>query len=399
MTLTHEPVGLPESTDYLRLLLVEDDPGDAFLFQELLRETEPDVKISVAPTLADARAALTPDVQCVIVDLSLPDADGLDALREVLAAAPHTAALVLTGLDDAHAGVAAVAAGAQDYLVKQNVDGALLSRAIRYAIERHRADRSEKQLVEARAVERENARLERGLLPVPIFTDAGELGHLTRYRPGRDGTLLGGDFYDTVQTEDGVVHAVVGDVSGHGADEASLGVRLRMAWRTLVLAGHTGEELLRTLDTVLTHERWSEEIFTTLCMVALDPDLRRARVWRAGHPRPLLFTPDGVEALPAEPCGPALGVLPGMEWPAAEVGLGDDWALMVYTDGLIEGLVGDGSARLDLSGLVRLARAAHARGERAAPLVDGLIEEAERLNGAPLSDDLAVLLLSRGGGR
>ncbi|MGI5166426.1 PP2C family protein-serine/threonine phosphatase [Spirillospora sp. CA-253888] len=387
--------GLLEAADCLRLLLVEDDPGDAFLFQELLNEAEPDVEIAVARTLADALAGLSPLVQCVIVDLSLPDARGLDALRQVLNAAPHTAVLVLTGLNDTHVGVEAVAAGAQDYLIKQDVDGALLSRAIRYAIERKRADESERQLVEARVVSRENARLERGLLPVPILDDP-ELGHDARYRPGRDLALLGGDFYDTVQTDDGTVHVVIGDVCGHGADEASLGVRLRMAWRTLVLAGHTGDRLLRTLDTVLTHERWSEEIFTTLCMFAIAPDRRSARIWRAGHPRPLLFDAEGVRPVPDEPRGPALGLLPGMDWPAGELELGDDWALMTYTDGLIEGKIGAGDERLDLDGLLRLAEKAHGRGDRGGVLIDGLIREAERLNGEPLTDDLAVLLLSRG---
>ncbi len=219
-------------TGSLRLLLVEDDPGDAFLFEELLTEVRPGVDITVARTLAEALDAIHPGLNCIIVDLSLPDAQELDALRQVLDHAPDTAVLVLTGLADTHVGVEAVAAGAQDYLVKQDVDGALLSRAISYAIERKRADESEKQLVEARVVARENARLERGLLPVPILKD-GSVRHCTRYRPGRDRALLGGDFHDTVETADGTVHAIIGDVSGHGADEASLGVRLRMAWRTL----------------------------------------------------------------------------------------------------------------------------------------------------------------------
>jgi serine phosphatase RsbU (regulator of sigma subunit) len=377
------------------LLLVEDDPGDAFLFEELLAEAQPGIRITVATTLREALDALRPEIQCVIVDLSLPDAQGLDALHQVRTHAPATAVLVLTGLADAHVGVAAVAAGAQDYLVKQDVDGALLTRAISYAIERKRADESERQLVEARALSRENARLERGLLPVPILGD-GSLRHLTRYRPGRDRALLGGDFHDTVQSGDGTVHAVIGDVSGHGADEASLGVRLRMAWRTLVLAGHTGGRLLSTLDTVLEHERWGEEIFTTLCMFTIAPDRRSARLYRAGHPCPLLFGPGGVTPLPDGPHGPALGLIPGADWPGVDIELGDVWGLMLFTDGLIEGCVGDGAERLDLEGLVELARAAHARGERGDVLVDGLIAEAERLNGDVLSDDLAVLLLSRG---
>jgi serine phosphatase RsbU (regulator of sigma subunit) len=332
----------------------------------------------------------------VLADLSLPDGSGLEMLREVLTMAPRAAVLVLTGLNDAHVGVSAVAAGAQDYLVKQDVDAPLLARAIRYALERKRADESERQLVEARILSQENARLERGLLPVPLIDDE-RLRHHARYQPGRERALLGGDFYDTVQTDDGAVHLVIGDVSGHGADEASLGVRLRMAWRTLVLAGLTGEKLLDTLDTVLSLERWSEEIFTTLCMVTIDSSRRTARMYRAGHPRPLLFSESGVDALPDDQCGPALGLIPGASWPMTPIELGDSWALMLYTDGLIEGYAGEGGERLDTEGLVALTREILGRGTTGAEMIDTLVTEVETLNRGVLTDDLAILMLGRTG--
>jgi serine phosphatase RsbU (regulator of sigma subunit) len=376
------------------LLLIEDDPGDAFLFQEFLDESGLNARITVARSLQEAQQRLSPSVHCVVVDLSLPDAEGLEALEQVLTMAPRAAVLVLTGLADVHVGIAAVAGGAQDYLVKQDVDGPLLARAIRYAIERKRAEETERQLVEARILGRENARLERGLLPVPLIDDE-TLGHYTRYQPGRRQALLGGDFQDTVQTPDGVVHLVVGDVCGHGPDEAALGVCLRMAWRALVLAGHTGQELLETLDTVLIHERATEEIFTTLCTVTIDPARTSARMYRAGHPRPLLLRGTDVVPLPDMACGPALGLLPGLDWPVQEIPLDGDWGLMLYSDGLIEGLVDGGPERLDLEGLIELTGQALRRGETGAVLLDGLIAEAETLNGSELEDDVTILLLSR----
>ena len=378
------------------ILLIEDDPGDAFLVGELLDEGDLDVRMSVARTFADARRLLTTEASgahCVLVDLSLPDADGLDMLREVLTLAPHAAVLVLTGLNDAHMGVSAVAAGAQDYLVKQDVSAPLLARAIRYAIERKRADQSERELTQAQILGIENARIARGLLPVPVLSDP-MLRHHTHYRPGRRRALLGGDFYDTVQSADGTVHVVIGDVSGHGPDEASLGVRLRMAWRTLVLAGHTGAPLLATLDRVLTLERWSEEIFTTLCMISIDPSRRHATMYRAGHPLPLLLTGSSVEALPEEPSGPALGLIPGADWPPVLVRLGDSWSLMLYTDGLIEGSTGEGSERLQTEGLMRIAR--DVRAETDPELIETVVTQVEDLNGGVLTDDLAILLIARG---
>jgi serine phosphatase RsbU (regulator of sigma subunit) len=383
----------------LQLLLIEDDPGDVFLVQEFLEEGDLDVRMQVARNFAEAQRLLDSDasgIQCVLVDLSLPDANGLELLRQVLTLAPRAAVMVLTGLQDAHMGISAVAAGAEDYLVKQEVDAPLLTRAIRYAIERKRADDSERELFETLVLSQENARLERGLLPVPLLDGSG-LRHQTCYRPGRRRALLGGDFYDTVQTPDGAVHVVIGDVCGHGPDEAALGVRLRMAWRTLVLAGHTGEQLLRTMDKVLTLERWTEEIFTTLCMITIEPSRRRATMYRAGHPVPLLFTASGVEALPDEPCGPALGLFPDLGWPECVVELGDSWGLMLYTDGLIEGTIGKGSERLDTHGLVELVRRLREeRGDTGTALIDTLVSAVEELNGGVLTDDLAILLLALG---
>jgi serine phosphatase RsbU (regulator of sigma subunit) len=395
----------PGAEDRIELLLIDDDPADVLSVEKMLAESGMDAGITVAGDLASARRTLPRRTQCILVDLSTPGIDRLEGLRQVLALSESAAVVVLTGLDDAHLGVQAVAAGAEDYLVKQEVDAPLLARAIRYAIERKRSEETERRLVEARILGRENARLERGLLPVPLIDDPS-LRHHTRYRPGRRRALLGGDFYDTVQTEGGAVHLMIGDVAGHGPDEAALGVQLRMAWRTLVLAGHTGEQLLGTLDTVLGHERRSEEIFTTLCMITIAPSRRTARMHLAGHPAPLLFREspgDGlsaaagfeVSALPEYAHGPALGLVPGAEWPTTEIDLGETWSLMLYTDGLIEGRVGEGSDRLGTDGLVELAGVARSRGVTGRSLIDELVGEVERLNGDALTDDLAVLLLSR----
>ncbi|WP_019630083.1 PP2C family protein-serine/threonine phosphatase [Actinomadura atramentaria] len=388
----------PGADAAVELLLIGDDPADAFLVENALADSGLDVRLTVAPDLDGARGRLTRRTRCILVDLSAPGIDRIEALRDVIALSGSTAVVVLTTQDDQDLGVRAVATGAADHLVKQDVDGPLLARAIRYAIERKRAEDTERRLVEARILGRENARLERGLLPVPLIDDR-VLRHHTRYRPGRRRALLGGDFYDTVQTGDGTVHLMIGDVCGHGPDEAALGVQLRMAWRTLVLAGHTGDQLLATLDTVLGHERRSEEIFTTLCQVTVAPSRRTARMHLAGHPAPLLFRegPDGavdVAALPDYAHGPALGLVPGAEWPTTDVDLGEAWSLMLYTDGLIEGRVGAGPDRLGSDGLVRLARAARERGATGRALIDALVAEVEELNGDALTDDLAVLLLS-----
>jgi serine phosphatase RsbU (regulator of sigma subunit) len=371
-------------SEALTLLLVEDDDGDALLVEELLKEAEAPPRIIWVRSLEETKAKLDSKIQCVLVDLSLPDATGLEALETVLGMAPHAAVLVLTGLRDAHVGVAAVQAGAQDYLVKQDVDARLLARAIRYAMERKRADLAQLRLVAAELTAKENSRLESGLLPVPLLhTDA--LEHTTLYLPGSQGSLLAGDFFDTVQTPDGSVHIVVGDVCGHGPDEAALGVAMRIAWRTLVLAGQTGDRQLRTLDALLRAERKTPEIFTTLCVATITPDLRYARMRVVGHPPPVLVRDGVVEVVVGTPSGPPLGIFPDAEWPVIDVPLGDEWAMMLYTDGLIEAAVGERKEEiLGVDGLVGLVR------DHGSIDLDRLISHV-----GTLSDDLAVVLVRR----
>ncbi|MFG2824326.1 PP2C family protein-serine/threonine phosphatase [Kitasatospora sp. NPDC048365] len=406
-----------------RLLVITGPAGECTLYDTLAGETGPGIELHRVPGVAQAldllppapgtgrRAAHQLDFTCILLDLGTPGelppgSDGLDGLRALLARAPYTAVVVLTDAAGTELGAAAVAAGAQDFLIRQETDGPLLARALRYAMERKRADESQRRLVEAELRGQENARLQRHLLPTPLLDGAG-LAFTRRYRPGRRRALLGGDFYDAVRTKDGRVHVVIGDVCGHGPDEAALGVALRIAWRTLVFAGLSGGELLTTLQHVLEHERRSDEIFATLCMVVLAPQesaeapgAEEAELYLAGHPAPLLLAPaERPVLLPSDLAGPALGLLPcdasHAAWPARRLRLHPGWRLMLYTDGLVEGRVGAGSRRLGQDGLIDLIADHQAGGLTRGRLVDSAIAEVEELNGGALADDVAVLLLER----
>jgi serine phosphatase RsbU (regulator of sigma subunit) len=291
--------------------------------------------------------------------------------------------------------VVSVAEGAQDYLVKGQVDGVLLTRALRYAVERKRADEDALRLREVELRQAESARLERGLLPRPLM-ETDRIRVHPFYRPGRHAALIGGDFYDVVQCTPDRVEVIVGDVCGHGADEAALGVMLRVAWRALVLARVPDDAVLPALEQVLISERRLPETFTTVATVRIDLGANRATVRLAGHPPPLLLRNGRVAPVPA-PGGLLLGVAPR---PPRAYDLefdSDDWSLLMYTDGLIEGRVGAGDERLDVPGLVDLVESA-----RDMPLADlpgWLVSRAEGGNGGPLADDVAMLLVSAGGGR
>lgn len=130
-------------TKPIRLLLVEDNPADARLLRELLKEiTTAQFDIDVAVQLSEALSKLRGGAfDLVLTDLSLPDSQGLDAFRELHNAAPTVPVIVLSGVDDETLATSAVREGAQDYLVKNRIDPHLLFRSIRYAIERHAAER------------------------------------------------------------------------------------------------------------------------------------------------------------------------------------------------------------------------------------------------------------------
>jgi serine phosphatase RsbU (regulator of sigma subunit) len=382
----------------MRVLLIEDDDGDALLVDELLLDAGAPFALRRSRTLAEAESELT-DVACVLLDLELPDSRGLRGLSWLQETAPSLAVVVLTGLADEHMGAEAVRAGAQDYLVKGQVDGFLLQRVVRYAVERRRAEETQRQLAEARLYAAENARLERGLLPSPVLSDQ-RLAISARYRAGGQQMLIGGDFYDVVQAADGWVHALVGDVCGRGPDEAALGVCLRVAWRTMVLAGRPVTEVLSTVGQVLEHERQHERLFVTFCMLSVAPDRTSGRLYLAGHPRPVLITADAVRELEA-PVSLPPGIGSSSAWPGADVQLGRKWTVLMYTDGLIEGRIGAGPERLGSDGLIKLIEKARAHGGAAAPdgresdqIVDFVIGQARDLNGGDLDDDLAVLAIS-----
>jgi len=126
----------------IRLLLVEDSSGDAELVTEMLNTAGgPGFDIKHVVRLADGLKLVEQNgVDAVLLDLHLPDSFGMDTFHTMRAAAPDVPTVVLTGSADQTLGVEAVRAGAQDYLVKGKIDAELLARAVRYAVERKRAE-------------------------------------------------------------------------------------------------------------------------------------------------------------------------------------------------------------------------------------------------------------------
>jgi serine phosphatase RsbU (regulator of sigma subunit) len=247
--------------------------------------------------------------------------------------------------------------------------------------------------------ERLYKRLETGLLPTLLVRDAS-LQIATRYEPGEDRLLLGGDFYDAVELPDGALGVLIGDVSGHGPDAAALGANLRAAWRALVLAGIDAPDLARGLQEVLERERSSAETFVTCCLLFVDADRRACRVLLAGHPEPILAADGhGARSLAGRP-GPPLGMLPGATWTCTEHALPETWAILLYTDGLTDvRLDAAEPARLGADGLLEQVRAVDGTPEDLlGGGLDRLLQRVRTAGSDRFADDVAILLVAYGAG-
>jgi len=127
-------------SERIRVLLVEDNPTDADLVRTML--DVPELRLEFVSTLSAARATLARGgVAVVLLDLNLPDAKDLTAVSTLVPEFPEVPLIVLTGLNDEAVGLAAVRAGAHDYIVKGEMSVKLLHRAIQYAVERKKRPR------------------------------------------------------------------------------------------------------------------------------------------------------------------------------------------------------------------------------------------------------------------
>ncbi|HSS04893.1 MAG TPA: GGDEF domain-containing response regulator [Solirubrobacterales bacterium] len=135
---------MTSQTPVAPLLLVEDNRSQALIMERMLQEGSAEFEVVHVGTLREAKEYLeTSRVACILLDLTLPDADRLDGLMEIKNVAPEAPVVVVTADNDAGRGIKAVQSGAQDYLMKGQMDSAQLCRSVGFAIER---GRSEQQL-------------------------------------------------------------------------------------------------------------------------------------------------------------------------------------------------------------------------------------------------------------
>lgn len=406
---TDRPAAALPSPLQTRVLLVEDNPGDARLIREFIREADVEsFDVEMAERLDAALERLKQGgVDLVLLDLSLPDSHGIETFQKLHAAAPNVPTIVLSGLNDESVALQAVHDGAQDYLMKSQGDGRLLVRAMRYALER--AHTAAQLAAYAEELRSRNAQLEadlhmarniqRAFLPAQFPTfPAGATPERSRlqfhhlYKPA---AVVGGDFFSVFALSDTAAGVFICDVMGHG---------LRAALITAVLRGLVEElrpqasepgaflaAMNRSLHGIL--RRMDETILATAFLLTADVEAWQLRFANAGHPSPLHLRRSAGMVAALKDCdprhGPALGLFAEATFPTCSCPLTSGDAVVLFTDGLheAEGPGGEefGMARMEACVQARLA-------QPTGGLFTDLLNAAEGFaEGRPFGDDVCLV--------
>jgi phosphoserine phosphatase RsbU/P len=365
----------------MRVLLVEDNPDHAVWIGELLAVRAASIDLTCAGRLSEAFACLAEGgIDVVLLDLTLPDSQGLDTVARMRAQAPAMPVVVLTVLEDGDVGVKAVQMGAQDYLPKSRLDGELLHRVLRYAIERRQAERDKAQILAARAVQQK-------LFPA----QAPQVAGYDLAGAAHPAEATSGDYFDFIPLVDGCLGIVIGDVSGHGLGPALLMSETRTCLRSLARRHADVGEILTVANHIIAEDT-AGDAFVTLFLGRLDPRNHTLVYAGAGHPAD--FFPYGGEGRRLDATGPPLGIVANASVGCAgPIPLNPGDRLLLATDGLSEARAPDGN----LFGTARVAQTIACYHEDSAQeLVNDLFHAVRAFSQyLPQEDDITAVVLTR----
>jgi phosphoserine phosphatase RsbU/P len=393
----------------LRVLLIEDNLVDARLIQIMVTDAGGQgFEIERADRLTAGLERLGNEkFDIVLLDLSLPDSHGLATFERLHREFPNIPIIVMSGLDDERVAVHAVHEGAQDYLVKGQVSGPLLVRAMRYAMERKRtADQLSRYADELRARNKQMEadfnmarEIQQVFLPqqYPTFPrsatlESSALQFHHRYIPA---AAVGGDFFTVYPLNNTTAGIFMCDVIGHGMRAALVTAILRGLVEQLMPvtwdAGKLLSEVNHSLHAIL--RRTDHPMMSTAFYMVADCTVPEFQFASAGHPSPLrVRRKDGsLEALrKIDPRhGPALSLFANSLYPTCRCPMEEGDLLLLFTDGLYEAIGPNGEEY----GLERLQEAVKRRSKLATPqLCDELLAEVQNFAGTrEFEDDVCLL--------
>ena len=339
-----------------RVLLIEDNPGDARLIQLMLEDSGGGLfELEHVEKLAEGIDRLARGgIAIVLSDLSLPDSNGLDTFSRLYARAPNVPIIVLSGLNDNTVAVQAVHEGAQDFLVKGQVESEFLVRALRHAIERKRM--SEQLASYAEELRSRNAQLQADFnmareiqevfmpnhypaFPRGVAKERSSMLFSHRYLPA---AAVGGDFFDIIPINDVTAGVFICDVMGHGMRAALVTAIMRgLVEKLLPIAADPGKflcEINRSLHAIL--GKTQEPFFATAFYLVADVAKGELSFASAGHPSAYLVRRNHGSAEPLKRSdprhGPALGLFADSKFPICRSPIEAHDLVLLFTDGLYE---------------------------------------------------------------
>jgi sigma-B regulation protein RsbU (phosphoserine phosphatase) len=378
----------------VRILMIDDDQVDRRAVRRALGST---YAVTEAENGQQARQSFDnapPD--CVLLDYNIPGTDTLDLLDRFR---PHAPVVMLTGQNDIGAAVAAMKAGAQDYLSKNDFTAERLDRAIQRSIDKAGRQRRETEArvrlrTEYRTEKRRRRELEASL---QVARDIQQ-NLLPSSSPEVDGFDFCGvclpieetaaDFFDYFPMPDGTLAIVVGDVCGHGIGPALLAAETRAYLRALSRANSDVGEVATIVNRLLWDDMDGGR-FLTLFFSRLDPVGRTLTYASAAHPAYVVHATGQFTALNSQTA--PLGMFEDLVVPNSQpISLAKDDVLFVATDGLFDTTAPDGTM-LGRDACIQVV-AAH-RDRPVKRIVDELLLAARTFaEGLPLHDDLTIVI-------
>ncbi|MDQ2702393.1 MAG: SpoIIE family protein phosphatase [Pseudomonadota bacterium] len=382
-------------TDTARILVVDDNEMNRdMLARRLLRQGH------AVETAIHGREALSmlqaSAFDLVLLDIMMPEMNGYELLAH-LRGDPlfqHLPVILISALDDADSVIKGIEMGADDHLPKPFNPHILRARVGASLARKRLHDREQ---MHARMLEREidiAREIQAGFLPAQLPQPAGwELAAC--FEPARQ---VGGDFYDAFVLDDGRIVVVIADVCDKGVGAALFMALFRsllraLAERTLV-AGDDGDRRLQALvasvNDYIARTHGDANMFATLFVGVLDPASGNLAYVNGGHESPALIGADGVRAR-LLPTGPAVGMLPGMDFAVAHVAIDAGELLLLFTDGATDAR-DPGGVLLGEERMLGLAFQSHGASKAVAALRDAVHAHAA---GTPPFDDLTVMAVAR----
>ena len=374
----------------LKALIIEDSETDALLLTEQLRAGGYDPqtrRVDNAEDLTEALQTRTWDI--IYSDHNMPQFSSTEALEIVRSSAMDVPFIIVSGAIGEEAAVAAMKAGAQDYLMKRNLARlvAATARELHDAQERRARRAAERALLAQEEEFRLAREIQQRLFPsgpptLPEFDIAGA---------SLPAAATGGDYFDFISTRSGELFVVVGDVTGHGVGPALLMADARAYLRALAVSDQRFEDILARVRTLMIEDLGLDH-FITLFFAKLDPATGLWTYINAGHPPGYVLAPDGTVKAEMMPGTAALGI-DREETPleADQLTLEKGDLLLLISDGIPEARNQAGEEFSEERVLQIVQRE---RSRSSAEIIQTLMDEARRFaQPEHLQDDMTAVVL------